>query len=200
MSCPPPYTYRPTFTPSNVKCRAPFFHEHRSRLSSGEMFFRSKDQGPTTNLISLEIGATLAVRYDGTLVETFPAGSGLGSIAALRSAVSNVVTGSKYIEMPGPMFDIFDGRIMEDDTITGGVTTFAETYMHGGSGPPTTSAGLTGIRTGPDRSIIILATTEDTDGSPITPPWTRRVKQWTGSAWVAYANLVPKACPYVGSS
>lgn len=201
MSCDPTYSYRPTFTPSNVKCNAPFFHEHRSRLTEAEMFFRSKDQGPETNYLQLEItGGDLNVYYYGTLVETFTAGSGAGSIAALRSVVSHPITGSKYIEMPVLMFDIFDPRATEDDTFTGGVTTFVLAYMRGGSGPPTDAAGLASIRTGPERSMIILATTEDLNGSPITPPWFRRVQQWSGSDWVTHANLVQGLCPEVGTS
>jgi hypothetical protein len=238
------------------------------------MFFRSKDQGPETNLLELAIDlSNLYVYFEGVLVETFPVTvSGEGSIAALRaqlvhmhfaivavaagaggtfsvagnftatfyagvpftvfgstgndgsytvassifslgntvitvtgtipSAVADgqISTGSHYIEMPVLNFDIFDNRVVEDDTLLdldpGGVTSFAQTFMRGGSGPPTDDTSLAGIRTGPDRSIIILATTEDSDGSPITPPWTRRVQQWTGAVWATYANLVPNACPY----
>lgn len=278
MSCAPTYSYRPTFTPSGVKCVAPFFHEHRSRLFEGEMFFRSKDQGPETNFLELEIDlSNLYVYFENVLVETFPVTiNGEGSIADLRSLLTHlhqaivavtpgaggtfsvvgdfttrfftgasfsvvgstgnnglyfvsssvfsgpntditvtgtipsavvdgqISTGSHYIEMPALNFDIFDDRADEDDTLLdlddGGVSEFARTYMRGGSGPPTDDTSLAGIRTGPERSIIILATTEDSDGSPITPPWFRRVQQWTGSAWVTHANLVPNACPYVGVS
>lgn len=197
MSCPPTYSYRPDFTPSNTKCIAPFFHEHRSRLFEGEMYFRSKDQGPETNYLQLEItGGDLNVYFYGTLMETFPAGSGAGSIAALRAAVAS----SDYIEMPTLGFDIFDDRTSEDDTITGGVSPFTLDYMRGGSGPPTDASSLAAIRTGPERSLIILATTEADDGRPVTPPWFRRVQQWTGSDWVTYSNLAQGQCPYEGTS
>jgi hypothetical protein len=170
------------------------------------MFFRSKDQGPETNQLELEIDASnLYVYFEGVLVETFPVTvGGEGSIAALRAAVHHPTTGSDYIEMPTLGFDIFDNRSTEDDTLfdftPGGVSMFAQTFLRGGSGPPTDDAGLAGIRTGPERSIIILATTEAADGSPITPPWFRRVQQWTGSDWVTYANLAQGACPYIGTS
>jgi hypothetical protein len=200
MSCSPPYSFRPDFTPSRTKkCIAPFFHEHRSRLFEGNMFFRSINQGPQTNQLELEIvGAGLNVYFYGTLVDNFPTTSGLGSIALLRAAVNNPITGSKYIEMPVLGFDIFDNRSFEDDTATGGVTSFVLTHMIGGSGPPIDDAGLAGIRTGPERTLFILASTEDLNGSPITPPWDRRVQQWNGYDWVTHSNLVQGQCPYVG--
>ena len=39
--CPPSYKhkYQPPFTPSSSQCTAPFFHEHRSRMFEGEMYF-----------------------------------------------------------------------------------------------------------------------------------------------------------------
>jgi hypothetical protein len=160
------------------------------------MFFRSIHQGFEANQIELEIITTLKIYYTGVHVETFPVTLGPGGIALLRSAVN---AGSDYIRMFAPLFDIFDPRGTEDDTIIG-ATAFARTHMRGGSGPPTDDAGLNAIRTGPERAIIILATTEDDDGSPLTPPWTRRVQQWTGSDWVTFANLVPRACPYIGTS
>jgi len=201
MSCPPSYDYRPAaFDPGGQRCAAPTFVEHRSRLTEGEMFFRSKDQGPETNFLQLEISTDLFVYFEGVLVETFPATSGAGSITALRSEVSNPTTGSKYIEMPVVMFDVFDTRAAEDDTAFGGVTPFAKTYMRGGSGPPTDDAGLAVIRTGPARSIIILATTEAANGSPVDPPWFRRVQQWDGFHWITHANITQGECPYEGVS
>lgn len=196
MSCEPAYTYRPTFTPSNVKCVAPGFAEHRSRLTENQAFFRSKDQGPSTNNIELEItGGHLNVYFDNVLVEQYTAFVGAGGIASLRSAVA----GSKYIEMPVFGYDIFDFRSTEDD-VTIGLTAFARTHMKGGSGAPTDATGLAGIRTGPDRSIVIITTTEAADGSPVTPPYDHHVRQWNGYAWVSYSNLVPGACPYEGTS
>jgi hypothetical protein len=181
------------------------------------MFFRSKGQGPETNWLQLEVafytlgthplnpllptGDYLVVYFYSTPVETFTVTvGGEGSIAALRALVAS----SQYIEMPTLNFDIFDPRTTEDDTLVdlspGGVTSFSLSYLRGGSGAPTDASGLAGIRTGPERTIIILATSENADGSPGTPPWHRRVRQWTGSQWVTYANLVQGACPYVGTS
>ena len=272
MSCSPTYSYRPTFTPGET-CVAPFFAEHRSRLFEGEMFFRSKDQGPETSWLELEIDlSNLYVYFYGVLVETFPVTFDEGSIASLRAQVTHfhqpivavtpgvggiffvtgdyttrffpgapfsvidstgndgpytvtssifmfgnteitvtgtipnavadgeISTGSHYIEMPPLNFDVYDNRAQEDDTLLdftpGGVTTFARTHMRGGTGAPTDAVSLSGIRTGPERSIIILATTEDIEGNDVTPPWNRRVQQWTGSMWATYSNLVPNACPF----
>ncbi|TFH08279.1 MAG: hypothetical protein E4H14_06735 [Candidatus Thorarchaeota archaeon] len=141
----------------------------------------------------------LSVYFEGVLVETFPASTGAGSIAALRSEVENPITGSNYIEMPVLSYDIFDPRTTEDDTMTGGLTPFSRTYMRGGAGPPTTDAALAGIRTGPERTLIILATTEDDQGNPVTPPWYTRVQQWNGAAWVTYSNIAVGNCPYEGT-
>lgn len=200
MSCTPSYTYRPNFTSGSNKCIAPWFVEHRSRLTEDQAFFRTIKQGPETNYVELWLTSSLlSVYFESVLVETFSASTGAGSIAALRSAVENPITGSNYIEMPTLGYDIFDPRSSEDDGPTGGLTPFSRTYMRGGSGPPTTDAGLAGIRTGPERSLIILATTENDQGSPITPPWYSRVQQWNGAAWVTYSNLVAGACPYEGT-
>ena len=196
MNCSPSYTYRPTFTPSGVKCSAPGYEEHRSRLTESEMFFRSKDQGPETNYLQLEIDASnLYVYFYGTLVETFPATLGPGGIALLRTQVAT----SDYIEMPTLGYDIYDTRITEDDTLIG-VTSFPLTYMKGGSGPPTDASTLAGIRTGPERSLVILRTSEDDTGRPTTPPWYKRVLQWNGSEWITHSNLAQGQCPQEGTS
>ena len=75
------------------------------------------------------------------------------------------------------------------------LSTFPVTNMTGGEGGPTSSAGLSSIRTGPERSVIRISTEEALDGTPVDPPQSRRVQQWNGAAWVEYSNAVPGVCP-----
>lgn len=197
--CFPQYEYRPNFTPSEIKCVAPWFVEHRARLTEGETFFRSIQQGPETNNIAIEIdGATCTIYYNDVIVETFPATLGPGGIDLLRTTISNPITGSKYIEMPILGFDIFDNRATEDDVLIG-LTSFIKTNLSGGTGGPRTLQELNKIRTGPDRTIILIATTEALNGSPTTPPPTRRVQQWDGSQWISYCNYFQGQCPGEGT-
>ena len=196
-SCLPNYEYKPTFSPSGISCIAPAFSEHRSRrIINGILFFRSVLQGPSTNLIEVElISGIFKVYYAGAVVETYLALSGAGGINDLRSKISI----SQYVEMPVLHFDIFDNRISENDNIfplpAGGLSSFSKQPLIGGSGGPTDNVGLNLIRTGPSRTIYILQTTEDATGRPIDPPASRKVQQWNGFNWVTYSNFVQGACP-----
>lgn len=76
---------------------------------------------------------------------------------------------------------------------------FAETFLVGGDGGPTDGAGLATIRTGPERSIIIIRTTEDYAGEDIRPPGSRRIQQWDGTQWISYCNDVQGSCPLEGT-
>ena len=67
---------------------------------------------------------------------------------------------------------------------------FAQTSLSGGTGGPTDSTSIAGIRTGPDRTVFIVESTEDIDGQDINPPASRKVNQWDGSTWISY---VPNA-------
>jgi len=215
MSCDPRYDYRPvSFVGGAAPSIAPGFHEHRSRLFAGGTFFRSIRQGSIRNSISLEaivVGGgpqtvTLNVRFQGVLSETFvitqttsvgppPTCNG---IANLRAAVNNVITGSKLIEMRTRGFDFFDNGVDDSDDC---VVAFSNTSMTGGSGEPDPifeRPFIDAIRTGPERTMIIIRTTEDITGFPITPPSTRRVKQFDGKKWVLYTNLVQGQCPIDG--
>lgn len=208
--CSPSYEYRPTsFTAGDDKCSAPLYAEHRSRLFAGNTFFRSKDQGPDENLIAVECVDTpipvFNVYNDGVLVETYSVSIGTsGSIAALRVAVS--ANTNSIIEMKELNVDIYDDREEELDAEdienpggTYGLQAFGILNLAGGTGGPTTDAGLAGIRTGPERSVFILSTTEDDTGRDVTPPPTKRVQQWNGEEWISYCNAVPGECPKEGT-
>ena len=219
MSCEPRYDYRPCcFVGSDAPSVAPGFHEHRSRLFAGGTFFRSIRQGTIRNSIALEVviggfpNVTLNVYFQGVLSETFqinqiitpptvtpPDPGGCDGIAKLRAAVNNAVTGSKLIEMTFRGFDFFDNGADDSDDC---VTAFAITNMRGGAGEPDPvfeRPFIDAIRTGPSRTIIIIRTTENITGFPITPPTSRRVKQFDGTKWVLYSNLVQGQCPVDGS-
>jgi len=225
MSCEPSYSFRPTPRPAPVQSIAPGFTEHRSRLTAGGTFFRSIDQGQDENDISLEATVspttiTLDVRILGVIQETFvvsqifvpgtPGGPGTppmppptdptctGGIAALRAAVNDGTTGSLIIEMTPRGFDIFDGGADPDDNC---LSAFVDTSMIGGSGPPSNPsiAFLDSIFTGPERTMLIIDTTEDITGFPVTPPPSKRVLQFDGVDFISYCNLVPGACPLEGT-
>lgn len=217
QDCRPDYSYRPNFTPSvgsgGPDCAAPVYEERRARLFAGGTFFRSKNGGESANLISIEllssgspIGWSLNVYVDGVLEETFTTtqtevgGSPCPPqvAAALRVDVN---ANSNVIEMPpidyggsavatDPIFD----TTSSDPLIPGDrcVTSFGPTPLSGGDGPPTDDTTLPTIRTGPERSLIILALSEIIDreasdpGILETPPQDEKVRQWNGISWVAY--------------
>lgn len=193
MSCNPTYTYRPAqFTASNESCRMPVFHEHRARLTAGGTFFRTVQQSKSQNLTALELTSTqLNVYYDNVLREQFNATSGAGSIAALRALVNNTST---IIEMPMVLTDIFDSRTVENDGVGGGLTPFTLTRMSGGDGGPTDGLGIEAIRTGPERTLVMIATTEDINGRPILKRFDQRMQQWNGVNWLPYDNAIPGRC------
>jgi hypothetical protein len=216
MSCQPPYDYRPIAAPV-ADCVAPVFTEHRSRLFGGGTYFRSLKQTPSQNRISLQVtnigGNTLrlTVRYYENLNEAATAteiydvtqivGSGDGTltcdtnaIPSLRAAVNGV---SQYIEMYPRGTDLgFDYR-GEDVIVTdnGCLIVFPETFMFGASGGPTGVEPIARIDTGPQRTIIIINSTEKENGESTNPPSERKIQQWNGTEWIPYQNLVPGACP-----
>jgi hypothetical protein len=204
LDCSPHYTYRPIFIASAIPCVAPAFDEHRSRLFAGGTFFRSKliialveTQGTACNNISLEIIKdvtspdsaklyTLNVFYNSSLVETFPiiqdetaspACSG-NPIGTLRANIAS----SNYISMPIRDTDIND--LLGEDSQC--LSDFSLVAMTGGDGGPTNASTIASIRTGPDRTIFIVSTTEDQNGNPVEPSVVRKVQQWDGASWITY--------------
>lgn len=196
--CAPLYDYRPEdFEAGPTKCIAPLIAERRSRLFEGNTFFRSKEQGPDKNSIALECtSGEFRVYVNDTVVEQYPIAVGPGGISALRSQV--VANVSSIIEMPALNADVNDVRAEEDDDIIG-LLTFNKTFMTGGSGGPTTRAGLATIRTGPERSIFIVSTTEDESGTDVSPDLAKRIRQWNGTQWISYCNTIQGSCPKEGT-
>jgi len=211
QDCSPIYTYRPVFVASATPCAAGVYTEHRSRLFAGGTYFRSQYligspgvevQGTINNDISLEIQKatgspvlptgtfeyTLIVRFQTSIVETYTVtqiedSEPPCSDDAIGTLRTDVNANSDYISMPGRGSDTeFDDTGTDSDCLS----EFTESSMTGGSGGPSDDSALSGLRTGPDRSIIIIATTEDTDGEPIAPSAAKKVQQWDGSAWITY--------------
>lgn len=213
MSCEPLYPYRPSFTASSSPCTAPGYPEHRARAIVAGLFFRSKGFGPERNLISIELPTSgqyagkVLVRVEDEIVETYTPTTGVGGIASLRSLITSNT--SSIIEMPTLRYDIYDTRTEENDlagdplavppTVDGGLVAFSRTYLIGGEGGPTSAAGLASIRTGPERTIVIITTTEDDHGTTIDVPLSRKTRQWNGDEWINYSNTVPGACPKEGT-
>lgn len=213
MSCEPTYSYRPSFTASDSTCTAPGYPETRARVIVAGLFFRSKGFGPERNEISVEIPTTglnagkCLVRMGDNVVETYAPTLGVGGIANLRALISS--NPDSIIEMTGLTFDIYDTRTEENDaagdplaippTTDGGLIAFPQTYLIGGQGGPTSDSGLASIRTGPERTLVIIVTTEDIHGNTVDVPLSRKTRQWDGVEWINYSNTVPGACPKEGT-
>lgn len=210
MSCQPSYSYRPTFIPSDKKCAAPKYAEHRARAetifeppepSTVGLFVRSRGFGFDTNNISVECAhyPTLTdplhfiVRLNGVIVETYSA-----VVSPLISSLVTALDSNKsLVEMPPLLVDINDTLRSAQ---SGLMFEFGEIKLRGGSGPPTAPPALASIRTGPERSIIVVTTTENYEGNPTNVPAHKRVQQWNGFRWISYSNTIPGACPYEGTN
>jgi hypothetical protein len=221
LDCRPPYAYRPNFT-ENGQCTAPGFIEKRARLFAGGTFFRSKNAGEGMNLIAVEYTqptttVVLNIYDDGALVETWdsgvtpetpPVGSPSPDCAGTVAAALRVIVNanSNYIEMPSVDYGgvsfalqpIFLASNPPSSTPPGDDcdNLFGPTTLADGEGPPTDDTGLASIRTGPDRSMVILRETEivnnnaSDQGLLVTPPQDQKVRQWDGFNWIQY---VPNA-------
>jgi hypothetical protein len=219
MSCQPPYDYRPIVAPV-ADCHAPVYPEHRSRLFAGGTYFRSLEQNPSQNNISLQIADNidgnpdkfrLTVRYyevlgqSVTATETYDViqvpglGDGeytcdINAILLLRTAVNGA---SQYIEMYPRGTDLgFDYRgedvIVSDN---GCLTTILETFMSGGTGGPTGPEQIAKIDTGPQRTIIVISTSEKENGESANPLPHKKIMQWNGNEWITYSNNITGQCP-----
>ena len=205
---PPPYGFRPEFVPSRTNPSvANVTAEARSRLTAGDTFFRSIDQGEDRNDISLELGVSgpavgsqivaLDVRFDGSLIETINVSQTVnasgdctaGGVGDLRTAVN---ASSTLVEMPARGFDINDGGA---DASSGCVSAFGDTSMTGATGPSADPAFIEAIRTGAERALVIISTREDSTGFPATPSQGDKVLQFDGTDFIPYSNLVPGQCP-----
>lgn len=207
LYCPPPYDYRPSFIPSDELCSAPTFVENRARLWAGGTFFRSKEVGPDGNEYVLQVvdfsstpgkNHSLRITINGIEVERFDVFVGVSVIGEDPLATSydppgfdelraSVNQHSSFIEMPARGTDFFDLGGVDGAVLT----PFGNTFMTGGTGGPRNDSLLSQIRTGPDRTIIIIQTTEDQNGSPITPTPSKRIQQWNGTEWITYT---PNEC------
>jgi len=191
-------------------------------LFASGTFFRSIEQGTSQNDISLEaivteinppleFEVTFNVYILGVLQETFvtpqtvnivlPSGPNTcsGGISALRAAVNDGTTGSNIIEMPARNYDVFD-PVPNADPDNNCVTAFGPINPAGGSGPPSgaNQSFLDALFTGTERSIIIIATTENDTGKSVDPSILRRIQQWDGTQWIQYANVAQGSCPIDG--
>lgn len=213
--CSPPYTYRPKFLTGNAVCSALQTAEHRSRVmvtmdnSVDQLFIRSKGFGPDKNDIAVEctydnLISKMFVYVRETIVEQYVVTLGAGGISQLRTQVNSNT--SSIIEIPPLNYDIYDLRLMEYDGSgtppdVGGLGTFLKQYFIGGSGLPTTARDIQAIRTGPERTLAIVLSTENSIGQSVIShsTSTNRVYQWNGSQWISYRNLVTGHCPANGT-
>lgn len=220
--CRPPYTYVPTFVPSDITCTAPSYDERRATLlittpaSNPEvpdaisgMFFRSRGFGFDTNSIAVELvplDSTFNVYVGQTVVEHYVLDNiGVGAIQGLRELLD---LNDSLVEMTPLNFDVRDTRTEEADAPSSplppslpgpwGLLNIPVTYLVGGDGPPSDPALFETIRTGPQRTMYILRSTEDVNGRVVDPPATRRIRQWNGTQWISYRNAIIGGCPLDG--
>lgn len=212
MSCQPSYAYRPDFTPSATDCVAPVYARRRSRVSiEGSesvtpLFFRSKAQAFDANALEVElVGAPtnlFRVYSRGVVVSTYPVTFQAGAISTLRAMITSDL--DSLIEMPEVGIDIFDLRTTEEDgaggaALTPGLAPFVRIALTGGEGAPEDATVIATIRTGPQRTIYVISSEEDIDGTEVVPPASRRIQQWNGFSWISYCNNVPGQCPGEGT-
>lgn len=125
----------------------------------------------------------------------------IGAIAALRTLIQTTDP-NPYVEMPAVAFDIYDTRTVEPDgdgVLESGLGPFARVALTGGEGAPEDDSTLATIRTGPTRTIFIVRSREDDNGSDITPGASERIQRWNGTAWISYCNSVQGSCPSEGT-
>lgn len=145
-------------------------------------------------------------------------------ITQLRDAVNGpssgsgwTSNGSNWVEMPtcdtgGPVSNTFESGFAPAGDDADCLSAFARTFMTGADGPPIalgspslgSPVGGSVTRTGPERDIIILRTTEFRDGLSDTgdvlePDISRKVQQFNGSTWITYSNMIPGQCPTDGT-
>lgn len=204
MSCYPNYEYVPDyFTPSDNTAFMPSYRKSRSRTTVSfesplgvetGIFVRSVEQMTSANTISISFSSNVfKVMVDGNVAEQYDVRAGPGSFSALRQALSD----SNLIEMPPFRMDIYDTvRAVEDDTV--GMSSFSETFLKGGSGPPTTGPESVPVLTGPSRALVCIASYENERGVMQTPPAGERLLQWNGTNWISYTNGVQGNCPIDG--
>lgn len=208
MTCSPTYSYRPEFTPGDQKCDTPLYQELRARSGLIKdhthtptdptdvqgLFVRSRNVGYENNDVTIEeTGTQFLVRFQSTIVETYNLAS-YTTTDKLRHALD---VANSIVEMPPLHIDIYD---IERTTESTTHFSFDEQHLQGGAGGPTNNVTLASVRTGPERSIIMITTTEDYEGNPVTTPLDRRTRQWNGFRWVTYSNTIPNACPFEGTS
>ncbi len=213
--CQPPYTYRPSSTPTEPAV-APSFREQRARLFAGGTFFRTKFGGPTANNIAVEyldVSGTIRVNVyeNGGIVETFNTGlvpetptvnptppPPFTCTRTVNPQIRNIInSGSSYIEMPPLDYGgveegitpIWQSGNQPDDTPPGDdcASFFPVTNLTGGG---TAIPPISSIWTGPERTLIIAEMSEivngdETDDGIMILP-PIRVRQWDGSNFIAY--------------
>lgn len=194
----PTYKYRPDFKPGSEPCRIQIYSRARGRLTVSNFFLRSKFQGPSANDIAVE-----SVWYDGP--------NGTGNPTTSSSSVQSVVVtvtspdyptevyiddmeydGMDWLETGlGVRSQMNDSSLMVEyngSDVQAPVTPpdyvpyFSSTNLSGASGYP--SPPGSSIRTGPERSLILLKSEERPNGSGGNP--IDSMLEWNGSKWIEY--------------
>lgn len=205
-------TYIPDFVADATVCTLQVFSERKSRLEAGGTLFRSVEVGTPTNNISVscewqtiggvqtsipdDVAQVKVIITDGVTIETYITPQSysdpnwvVNAIPNLRDQI-NTTNPSSLIRMPE--FDTNEQFVEPVDIVTlvdaDHLAEFVATNLSGGNGSPEV-AGLSGLRTGPVFSLVLIDSSEinnedgkfdnideprywgQVDGSPVTLDW-----------------------------
>lgn len=190
--------YVPIFEPSEVQCEIHTFIETRSRASANQLYFRSKTCG---NYNSLRIKSRLngttvfgSVIREEYRIEYFEndiwhgpsviyQDVDLQNQTTVVSGVPNLrllIQSSELIDMPNPGVDT-----NSPNTSNASLSEFDVTLSGGQSGP-SNGDDILNIRTGPLFTLICITSTENENGSPITP--VNKIRFWDGVFWQVFGD------------
>lgn len=196
----PTYKYRPDFKPGSEPCRIQIFSRARSRATPGNFYVRSKFQGPSANDITVQ--STWYTGSNGT-------GSPTTDMLSVNSVVLTVthpdfateiyIASMSYDDIDlewdpdgitsikGQLYN--ESALVESKTDTKGNASlvdhmpyFSTTSLSGASGYP--SPPGPSIRTGPERSLILLKSEEHPNGAGGKS--IDAMLEWNGFKWIEY--------------
>lgn len=197
--CAPVHNWRPNTTErTEGQQTAEVFFETRSRLKTAGTMFRSKLFGKSENSIEVEIidtgtGFMLHIYKDNNLQESYgPVDydekdiSGI-CIPTAASIFRGLVSISSLIEMPSLDFGgTVDNTPWFDAAVDEECMYESERMSLDGGNPPNTEGFVDQLHTGPERTMIFIHGTEDSNGHVDEQYPNTRVREWDGTNWIVY--------------
>lgn len=185
---PKDYLYSPIYNSSIPRAFINTHNHRRSRLESGNAFFRSKDIGEYTKYISIQaLIDRVIIKFNPPpfLSMVYQTEEILIPDNNLTSVRLTINATSKLIELMEPNIDILDTRpidvetrVNESNQLVFPFSPFQETYLNGGDGLPLTPSG---IMSGPERSFVHINYGEDYNGN--LSELFNTIYEWVGSSF-----------------